>query len=122
MASTKVVPAHGQVVQTTSATPVIVGGEPLFDSSIMAARLVVIAKTATIHASWVFLGTVRRRGSNAPVFVGSPVTLSYAAESGAAAWDAAFVISGNLLAVQFTGAAATTIDWSYALEITNLVQ
>ena len=80
----------------------------------------VIGTDYTDTAGWEFKGVVRRVGSASPTFVGTPSKSSVAATSGASAWDADIVASGNSFTIEVTGEASKTVTWTGSIWTTEV--
>ncbi len=60
-----------------------------------------------------------RRGSSAPVLIGSAIDNGSTSDSGGATWNLAFNINTNAIETQITGQAATSISWTVALTVSR---
>lgn len=107
---------------TTNATPMMVNALMIYPSSVAAIEAKVVAKSSTdVHASWWIYRLVRRNGTGALTFIGSPIAMIVPQkDSGASSWNAVVVANGNHISVQVTGANATTITWGTMVELTQL--
>lgn len=119
-------------LQTTDATPTAMnlnGGTTehvtIPAATCWAVKLFVTGTGATgaVVSAWEMAAVIRRNGTGAPAIVGSVSgTTAFAQDAGAAAWAATMEADAgnNALKVKVTGAAATTIQWTATLIITQV--
>lgn len=103
----------GNVVKarTLDATPITVAEIALPNLSIGSLQVTVLARTAAgVRGSWSILNTGGREAA-AVTAIGAPLVSVSRLDVGAATWAASLVVTANGIAVQLTGALATTIDW-----------
>lgn len=108
------------LVQTSNATPLTAISYAMPTSSIarFVAEVVAYGPSGGSGAGYKIERTFRREGSGNAVAVGSaPAPVP---EEDVAGWDAAIVASGANVTVVVTGAAATVINWTVALEASLL--
>jgi hypothetical protein len=98
-------------VRTSDATPVVIGEISLPITSVGALAATVTARTsAGVRGAWQLFGAGGRELA-APTLISLVLTPISRLDVGAATWAAAIVVTANGLAVQLTGALATSIDW-----------
>lgn len=85
--------------------------------------LVTVARrtdTGSDSAAWESTGVIKRDSSGAAL-VGTPVTSSLGADSGASTWNISIAAVGSsILEISVTGEAGATIDWTANLVIRSL--
>lgn len=114
--------------QTLDATPGTMGGIIFQDLPYAVAvegQLVAKDNAADVNACWSFTALYATDGAGNGRLVGSSMTLLFA-DAGAAAWAATIVantasFTGDWLDIQVTGAAATTINWTATLRMTEVL-
>jgi hypothetical protein len=113
--------------QTTDATPTVMdsyaatGEYPLRDDCLSALRITVAGRKSdgSVVSVWA-IDTAFERDSGTERVVGTPVATLVAQDAGAAAWACGVATSANGFKITVTGAAATTVDWTATIDITEV--
>ncbi len=109
-------------VATTDDTETVLAVLTVANDRVVGLRAMVAARSTdgTLGAAWFVKGTARIDGAGAVTILGVPTVESIGADVGAATWAVDVVASPfgapAVLGVVVTGAAATTIHWSAAVE------
>lgn len=106
-------------VSTAGATPTPLTVGTLASSSLWTYTVTIAGLNATDQAAYKLEGGVFNNGGTATLIGGSKSIL--AETSGAQAWDVAVTVSGAVLSVTVTGAAATSIKWVATTVTTEVV-